>query len=245
MESGKSDNEQLIGILLVIAIVAGLYFFVWYPQIRGPATDMTTTVKIDPTGNISKYSVEMQFVDSQSYSQFLQELNSPNKKTIRDYVFREISSPESFIIKNDSANNKITIVSQASFDPNKVFAHVRVIKNQDYWEFEDSTIVNSSYIPEKYINKITYTLTIPSKLIYANTIDNSSSFFIPNEKTLTWTIDKNKNLLNPFGENIGSPKIYVKFEVPESTDYSRIIIIGVLILIFGVLVILYLRRNRY
>jgi hypothetical protein len=245
MESGKSDNGQIIAILFFIIIIGGLYFFVWFPQIRGPATDLTSTVKIDPNGNISKYSIELQFVDSQSYTQFLQELNSPNRKTINEYVFRDILSPELFKIKNDSSNNKIVISSQSSFDPNNVFTHVKLIKYQDYWEFEDSSIVNSSYIPEKYVNKLTYTLTIPSKIIFANTIDNSSSFYFPNEKTLTWTIDKNKNPLNPFGENIGSPKIYVKFGVPEPTDYSRIIIIGVVIIICVILTIMFLRRNRY
>lgn len=243
MESGKSDNGQIIVILFFILIVGGLYYFVWFPQIRGPATDLTSTVKMDSNGNISKYSIELQFVDSQSYTQFFQELNSPSRKTISEYMFRNITSPDLFKIKNDSSNNKIIISSQSPFDPNKVFTQVKLTKNQDYWEFEDSSVINSSYIPEKYVNKLTYTLTIPSKIINANTLDNSSSFFFPNEKTLTWTIDKNKNLLNPFGEKIGSPKIYVKFEVPGPTDYSRIIIIGILIVICVIIALIFLRRN--
>lgn len=242
MDSGKSDNAQFIGYLILAVILLAIYLFVWFPQIRGPATDMTITIKIDPNGNISKYSAEIQFEDTPSYVQFLNDLKSPTSKTMKDYLLRDISSPELFRITNDSTNNKITIVSSTPFDPNQIFSYVRITKSQNYWEFKDSSIINSSYIPEKYVNKLTYSLTIPSKIIYANTIDNSSSFFFPNEKTLKWTNDKNKNPLNPVGNNIGSPEIYVKFEIPEPTDYTRIIILGIAALIVIVVSIGYLRR---
>jgi hypothetical protein len=120
VESGQSDKGVLIGILIFGIICVGLYVSTWYPDIRGPATDLTTTIKIDSNGNISKYSVELHFVDPHSYAQFLQEMSSPDKKTIREYLFHRISSPENFKVLNDSANNRLLITSQAPFDPNLV-----------------------------------------------------------------------------------------------------------------------------
>src|SRR5208337_2569028 len=108
--------------------------------------------------------------------------------------------PDLFSISNDSANQKITIKTVGPFDPNTVTTFMHLNMSQNYWEFSDDSVSGSSFLPEKYINKVTYTLTIPSEIIDATTLDNSTDW-IHGNKQLTWTMDQNKNWFNPKGEN--------------------------------------------
>jgi hypothetical protein len=141
-------------------------------------------------------------------------------------------------------NIKFSIDASIPFDPNQATSNIRINKNQDYWEYSDVSIVNSSHLPEKYINKLTYQLTIPSELIEANTLENSSGF-LSNEKVLTWRIDRDKNPLKPLGDNVASPKISARFKVPEQTSFPLIpIVLGAVVLIvLGAYVLS--RRNNY
>ena len=229
-------NSDTVTIILVIALIlfgGSYYLFTLYPLMRGPAADMEVNAAIEPNGALSLYQVKFQFVDDLSYSQFLSYLDSQKFDSITNYESRTFSTSHSFSITNDSTTRTVIIKARQPFDPNNSTVNIRVKKNQDSWEYEDKSIINSSHLPEKYINKLTYTLTIPSELIYANTIDNSSIWW-SGEKELTWQINRNKNPLNPLGNNIPSPTIYAKFEVPEQNAIPRVVIIlcaGILILI--------------
>jgi len=234
-DSGELDLGRIIGILIIIAFFAWAYLSI-FPYIRGPAADMNVNVKVDPTGNISQYSVVLQFADSMSYSKFLSDLKSNNIQSVNDYEFRTFSSSQLFTLDNDSKNQKISLNALTPFDPNKETSNIRITKNQDYWEFQDLSIINSTHLPEKYINKLTYSLTVPSKLIEANTLENST-VLLSNENVLTWHMDREKNPLNPLGENIASPIIFARFEVPEQNSFPIIpvaigVVIAVLVMVF-------------
>jgi len=150
-----------------------------------------------------------------NYSSFLSDMKGAN---INADELRATSVPDSFTITNDSVNKKITISAIGPFDPNSMTLFMRLTRTQDYWEFEDNSINSSSFLPEKYIDKLTYTLTIPSNIIDATTLDNFSVLF-SNEKQLTWTIDQDKNWFNPKGDNYDPPRIYAKFQVFEPTSH--------------------------
>ena len=230
-DSAKGDIANLAAVVFVIVIFALSYLFVVYPSMRGPAADMEVNAEIGPTGDLSQYKVTLQFVDDLSYSQFLSELKTKNISSVNDYEFRTFSTSQFFTLKNDSSSREIIIEAKVPFDPNNNTMNIRVKKTPDFWEYEDKSVIDSSHISEKYINKLTYTLTTPSKVIYANILDNSSIFLSDGIK-LTWHIDRDKNPLNPTGNNIASPTIYAKFEVPEENLFPKIlIVIGVGIII--------------
>lgn len=239
-DSAYSDaTSGIIVFLILLVIGGGWYLFHMYPDIRGPASDMEINVKIDPHGNISQYSVVLQFVDSSSYSKFITELSSKKIPSLTDYEFHSITSTDTFKLINDSTNNKLTIESRDPFDPNQVCSEIKINKYTDYWEYIDTSVVNSSYIPEKYINKLTYSLTIPSALIEANSLENSTPL-LSTEKVITWRMDRNKNPLNPAGEKIDTQTIYVKFAVPDPNQFPIIpVVVGgiVLLIIIGLLII--------
>jgi hypothetical protein len=201
---------------------------------------MTINTRIDPTGNISYYSIDLQFGDDMSYSNFLSDAKG---KDLSVYELRATTAPNMFTITNDSANRKITITAIGPFDPNSATSFMHVIKTQNYWEFDDGSINSSSFLPGNYINKLTYTLTIPSDIIDATTLDNSSVWF-SNEKQLTWTMDQDKNWFNPKGDNLDPPRIYVKFQVPEPSSFPWAGI-GITAAVAVILGFVLLRRSRY
>lgn len=218
---------DVVGLVVVILILGALYYFFMFPPLRGPAADMEVSTAIEPNGDISQYKVTMQFVDDLSYTQFLSFLNTQKIPSINDYEFRTFSSSQPFLVTNNSNDKSVTIEAKTPFDPNNMTMNIRIKKYSEFWEFEDKSIINSSHLPEQYINKLTYTLTIPSKLIYANTLDNSS-IPLSEGKKLTWHIDRNKNPLNPKGDSIASPTIYAKFKPPEQNPVPVVpILIGI------------------
>jgi len=241
-DSADFDMGQLAGLIFLILIFCGLYLFVMYPQMRGPAADVEVNTVVNPSGLLSEYQVTFQFVDDMSYSQFLSYLYSQKFATMNDYVTRSIADKQSILIQNDSSSRTIRITAKQPFDPNNVTTTIRLNKYPDSWEFIDNSIVNSSYLPEKYLNKFTYNLAVPTDLINANTFENSSSWWMDG-KQLTWHIDRNKNPLNPSGDNIASQTIYAKFKVPDQNTIPRIyfIIIGGIV-ILGLIVIIMRRR---
>ena len=233
---------SLAGLIFLILIFGSLYLLVMYPQIRGPAADVEVNAVLTPSGLLSEYQVTFQFVDDMSYSQFLLYLNSQKFVSMNDYETRTIADKQSISIQNDSSSRTIRITAKQPFDPNNVTTTIRLNKYPDSWEFIDNSIVNSSYLPEKYLNKFTYNLAVPTDLINANTLENSSSWWMDG-KQLTWHINRNKNPLNPLGDNIASQTIYAKFKVPDQNTIPRIyfIIIGGLI-ILAVIILVVKRR---
>ena len=231
-------DETIIKIILLLIIGAVIWYYA-FPYVRGPAADISIKTKIDTTGNISAYSIEMQFPDDMSYSSFLSNMKGANMSA---YELRATSRPNSFVLTNDSANKKITINAIGPFDPNSTTSFMRLTKTQDYWEFEDTSVNSSSFLPENYINKLTYSLTIPSDILDTTTLDNSSVLF-SKEKQLTWTMDQDKNWFNPKGDNYNPPRIYAKFQVPEPANFPWVPIgIGAIVAVIIGLFILQRRR---
>jgi hypothetical protein len=240
-ESGYIDKEGLIALVIIGIICFALYCAYIFPIWRGPAADVEINAVVDPQGTLSEYRVTLQFVDDLSYSQFLAYTKSQNFPSMVDYEFRTIYDSQYFSIKNDSSARTITIKTIHPFDPNNVTTNIRIKKNQDSWEYEDKSIINSSHLPEQYVNKLTYTLSIPTDEIFSNTLENSTSWW-KDGKELIWHIDRNKNPLNPKGDNIATSTIYAKFKVPDPNAIPRIyLIIGGLVIL---VVIFLLIRKR-
>lgn len=224
-DSGYIDKDGLIALVIIGIVIFALYCVYIFPIWRGPAADMKINAAIDPHGMLSEYTVTFQFVDDMSYSQFLSYTKSQNFSSMVDYEFRTYSDSHGFTIKNDSDKRTITIRTTQPFDPNNATENIRIKKNLDSWEYEDKSILNSSHLPEKYINKLSYTLTIPTNEIASNTLENSTSL-LKDGTELTWHIDRNKNPLNPQGNNIAASTIYAKFKVPDPNAIPRIYFIG-------------------
>ncbi|MFA6359008.1 MAG: hypothetical protein WCY09_10220 [Candidatus Omnitrophota bacterium] len=142
-DSAYLDKDGLIALIIIGVICFALYCIYIFPIMRGPAADMEIHATVDPHGTLSEYIVKLQFVDDMSYSQFLTSINSQNFKSIVDYEFRTMSDIQYFTIKNDSSSRTISIISTRQFDPNNVTTNIRIKKNQDSWEYEDKSILDS------------------------------------------------------------------------------------------------------
>jgi len=236
-------DAQGIAIIFIGMVLAGFILTVILPPffqaIRGPSTDFTINTVIDYEGNVSEYSVTIVLPDTYSYDKFAKYSYSQNYGTIKEYILRGFSDKQIFDYNYDPKKNTITLKSTDTFDPNSITNIIHIQKNGREWRFEDESFASEYFIPEEYINKLTYKLTLPSDVLNSNA-DSQGGIFSP---TLTWNIDRHKETVLVSNNMPSVPIFYANASAPEIAEIPGF---GIIVTIIGLICsFLIIKRINY
>lgn len=241
---GDKTPETIIFIIGITLLCGFLLIFV-LPQImqevRGPSVDLTVNAKFDSNGNLSQYKIIFDMPDAYSYDRYLQYANSQGNSTIREYLLRGIPANQIFEYNYDQRNLKITFWSTQPFSPNNVTNTIRIDKQEDIWRYEDSSFEMEYFIPDSYINSITYTLNCPTEVRNSNA-DSRGKFLAA--KKLTWTIDRQKDAIGSSTRKAVIPTFYAEVKVPEAPEVIVVPGFGPVIAFIGIFMIALLERKK-
>lgn len=235
---GNNITEVITAIGLVA--VCGLAILFALPLIMGPSTDLTVNAQFDSNGNLSQYKITFKMPNEFSYNKFLQYANSQGNSTIREYFLRGISSDQIFEYEYDPRDLTITFWATQPFDPNTVTNTIHIIKRADTWRYEDSSFEREYFIPDSFINSITYKLNCPTEIRDTNA-DSRGQFLRANQ--LTWIIDRHKDVIGSSTVKVVIPTFYADVEIPKTSEGITVPGFGPIIALVGILVIALLKRK--
>jgi len=178
--------------------------------------------------------------DKYSYDKFLLYVNSQGYSTIREYFLREISPSQIFEYEYDPKDLTVTFWVAQPFDPNTATNTIRIIKQEDRWRYEDSSFEGEYFIPDYFINSVTYKLDCPTEIRNTNA-DKQGKFLWANR--LTWTIDRNKDAVGSSTLKAVIPTFYANVTTPEVPEVIVVPGFGPLVTFIGILVIALLKRK--
>jgi len=207
-------------LLLIVGLVfVGVIILPVIPQImqeiRGPSTDLKVNAEFDSNGYITQYRIVFKMPDAYSYDRFLQHASSQGNSTIREYLLRGIPQSQVFDYEYNQKDLRITLWAKQSFNPNNVTNTIRINKQENTWRYEDSSFEKAYFIPDSFINSITYTLKCPTEIINTNA-DSRGKLLSANQ--LTWTIDRHKDEIGSSTKRSAIPTVYADVKVPETPE---------------------------
>ena len=234
------DDLMKVVVAIVLVILAGVAIPSALPLIMGPSTDLKVNAQFDSNGNLSQYKITFKMPNEYSYGKFVQYVNSQGNSTIREYFLRGISPNQLFEYKYDKDDLTVTFWATQPFDPNTATNTIHIIKQGDTWKYEDSSFAQEYFIPDGFINSITYTLDCPTEIKTTNA-DSRGKFLQANR--LTWTIDRNKDAIGSSTVKIVIPTFYADVKAPEASGVTAAPGFGSMIAVIGTLVIALLKRK--
>jgi hypothetical protein len=242
----NSDTAQWIVIGVIVLIVAVFVLPHLSEVWLGPRMDTTIKADFDSTGNLTKYDLNIKMTDY-GYSKLQEVSISSGKSSIKDFLLRNVSNKDDFSyyeITNKTENEKsVRLFAVRDFDPNSNIPTIHIIKNDTYWIYKDESFKKSYFLPDNFVNKITYTLTAPTHSVEISPAYNDTGFIegLLGKTKVTWELDRNRDTIPFTGNAQPIPEYSVIVYTPKTPGFGIILCsISILLAFF----IHYRKRNK-
>jgi hypothetical protein len=224
----NSETAQYIVIGIAILVIA----FFALPHLSevwlGPRMDTTIITDFDKTGNITKYDLTIEMSDY-GYLKLQEVSVSSGKTSIKDYLLRNVSNKNDFSyseVTNKTENRKaIRLFSVKDFDPNLNLPTVHIIKNDTYWIYKDESFKKSYFLPDNFVNKISYTVVAPTHSVKISPACNETGFIesLLGKSKVTWIVDRDRDTIPFTGNAQPIPEYSVIVDAPKSPGFGIVL----------------------
>lgn len=226
----------VIGFLILIAI----FVLPHMSEIMlGPRMDTTVKSEFDKTGNITKYELNVKMTDY-GYTKLNEISKSAGKTSIKDYLLRNVSNKDDFSyseITNKTDEKTIRLFTIRDFDPNSKIPTIHITKNDTVWIYEDESFEKSYFLPDNFVDEITYVLTAPTHSIKISPAYNETGFIesLLGKTKVTWVLDRQRDVIPFTGNAQPVPKYSVMIEAPKSPGFGIVLSLIAILIVFALI----------
>jgi len=180
----KSTNIFLLAALLIL-------FLIFSSGCTDKTIDTKIIVKLDQTGNISKYSLTTTMSEAQ-YISIKNSAASQGFSSVREYFLRDFKGASDNFDYNEPQVNSgktIELKNVKVIDPSHTIKPISLKKENGQIYFNDSTFSSDYFFPRSYIKKLDYSLSSPIKIQKHNANFQEDDHF-----SIQWTYKEDQSI---------------------------------------------------